>query len=233
MTRHELKDSLQHDQFTDTVSNVVNYAVADRQRLIRWAVILGAVFLIAGAAIWYSSYRRSMRQQDLEAAFAVLNAPVSNAETTGKSFPTQEAKTKASMKALADVIAKDGGTREGLIAQYYLGTLKAQNNDPKGAESDLNAVANSSSECAPLAKIALGQLYTSQNKAAEAQKLLQEVVNKPTDLVSKTQAQVLLAQLLQSSNPQEAKKIVQSLKTPNQSPAVTRALGQISSQAAQ
>jgi len=232
LTRHELKESLQHDHFTDTVSNVVNYTLADRQRLIRWAVIVGAVLLIAGAAIWFSSYRSSVRQQDLAAAFAVLNAPVSTTETVGKSFPTQEAKTKASMKALADVITKDGGTREGLIAQYYLGTLKAQNQDPKGAESDLSAVANSSSECAPLAKIALAQLYTSQNKATEAQRLLREIVDKPTDLVSKTQAQVLLAQLLQSSNPQEAKKIVQSLKTPNQSPAVTRALEQISSQTA-
>lgn len=232
MTRHELKESLQHDQFTDTVSKVVNYTVADRQRLIRWAVILGAGLLIAGAAIWFSSYRSSVRQQDLEVAFAVLNAPVGTSETASKSFPTQDAKTKASMKALADVIAKDGGTREGLIAQYYLGTLKAQNQDPKGAESDLSAVSNSNSECAPLAKIALAQLYTSQNRSAEAQKLLREIVDKPTDLVSKAQAQVLLAQILQSNNPQEAKKIVQSLKTPNQSPAVTRALEQISSQAA-
>ena len=230
MTRHELKESLQHDQFTDTVSNVVNYALTDRQRLIRWAVIAGAVLLIAGAAIWFSSYRSSARQRDLEAAFAVLNAPVSTTETAGKSFPTQEAKTKASMKALADVVAKDGGKREGLTAQYYLGTLKAQNNDPKGAESDLSVVANSSSECAPLAKIALAQLYASQNKAAEAQRLLREVVNKPTDLVSKTQAQVLLAQLLELSNPQEAKKIVQSLKASNQNPAAARAIEQVSSQ---
>ncbi len=232
MTRHELKDSLQHDQFTDTVSNVVNYTFADRQRFIRWAIIGGAVLLIAGAAIWFSSYRSSVRQDDLQGAFAVLSAPVSATETAGKSFPTQEAKTKASTKALADVIAKDGGTREGLIAQYYLGTLKAQNGDPKGAESDLSAVASSSSECAPLAKIALAQLYTGQNKSSEAQKLLREVVDKPTDLVSKSQAQVLLAQLLQSSSPQEAKKLVQSLKTPNQSPAVTRAIEQISSQSA-
>ncbi len=230
MTRQELKDSVQHDQFTDTVSNVVNYTFADRQRLIRWAIIAGAVLLLVGAAIWFSSYRRSVRQEDLESAFAVLNAPVGASDTSGKSFPISEAKTKASMKALADVVSKDGGTREGLIAQYYLGALKAQNGDPKGAESDLSAVANASSECAPLAKIALAQLYTGQNRSADAQKLLREVVNNPTDLVSRAQAQVLLAQSLQSSNPQEAKKIVQSLRTPNQSPAVTRALEQISSQ---
>jgi hypothetical protein len=232
LTRHELKESLQHDQFTDAVANAVNYTLADRQRLIRWAIIIGVVFVIAGAATWYWSYARSVRQEDLASAFSVLNAPVGTTETAGKSFPTPEAKTKASVKALADVVAKDGGSREGLIAQYYLGTLKAQNQDPKGAESDLNAVANSSSECAPLAKIALAQLYISQNRSADAQKLLREVVDKPTDLVSKSQAQLLLAQMLQSSNPQEAKKIVQSLKTPNQSPAVTRALEQISSSTA-
>ncbi len=46
------------------------------------------------------------------------------------------------------MVAKDGGTREGLIAQYYLGTLKAQQGDNKGAEADLSTVAGSSSEAA-------------------------------------------------------------------------------------
>ena len=128
------------------------------------------------------------------------------------------------------MVAKAGGTREGLIAQYYLGTLKAQNGDTKGAEADLTAVANSSSECAPLAKIALSQLYAGQNKVREARNLLQDIVNKPNDLVSKAQAQLLLARLDASTNPQEAKKILQSLRTPNQDPSVSRAADEISSE---
>lgn len=134
------------------------------------------------------------------------------------------------MKALGNVVSKDGGTRQGLFAQYYLGTLKAQNQDPKGAEADLRQVADSSSECAPLAKIALAQLYAGENRVSEAQSLLRELVNKPTDLVSKAQAQILLARLEEGSNPQEAKKILQSLKSPNQDPAVARAVDQISAQ---
>ena len=93
-------------------------------------------------------------------------------------------------------------------------------------------MASTSNDCAPLAKIALAQLYAGQNRMAEAQKLLREVVDKPTDLVSKAQAELLLAQFLQSTNPKEAQKIVQSLKAPDQRPAITRAADQLASQSA-
>ena len=91
-------------------------------------------------------------------------------------------------------------------------------------------MANSSNECAPLAKIALAQLYAGENKISQAQTLLREMINKPSDLVSKAQAQILLAHMEESTNPQEAKKILQSLKTPTQDPAVSRAVEQMSAQ---
>ncbi len=230
MTRHELKDQLQHDHFTDAVSDIVGYISSNREILTRWIVGLGIVLILAGGAFWYASYRRSIRQQDLQAAFDVLETPVGPANQFSKTYPSQDAKQQASLKALSSVVAKDGGSREGLIAQYYLGTLKAQKQDTKGAESDLRTVADSSSECAPLAKIALAQLYAGENRVTEAQALLRSMVNKPTDLVSKAQAQVMLAHLDATTNPQEAKKILQTLRTPNQDPAITRAADQISAQ---
>jgi hypothetical protein len=230
LTRHELKEQLQHDHFRDAVSEAVLYAGAHRQRVIRWLIAVIAILIAAGAAFWYASYRSSVRQRELQSAFSILEIPVAPSNTSGKSFPTEQARRQAAIKAFSDVVAKDGGTREGLTAQYYLGTLKAQNGDTKGAEADLTAVANSSNECAPLAKIALAQLYAGQNRLREAGNLLQEIVNKPTDLVSKAQAQILLAHLDVSTNPQEAKKILQSLRTPNQDPAVSRAADEISSQ---
>lgn len=230
MTRHELKEQLQHDHFTDAVSDVVNYALSNRQALLLWAIAVVVVLALAGGAFWYSSYRNSVHQRDLQAAFEVLEVPVGPANAFSRTYLTQDAKQQASIKALSDVFAKDGGSRQGLIAQYYLGTLKAQKNDTKGAESDLRAVAGSKSECAVLAKIGLAQLYASQSRTSEAQALLSEIVNKPADLVSKAQAQILLAQLDETSNPKEAKKILQSLKTPNQAPAVSRAADQLSAQ---
>lgn len=229
MTRHELKEQLQHDHFTDAVSGVVVYARSHRENVLRWSIILGIVLILGGGAFWYAAYRNALRQQDLENAFAILEAPVGVPGQLGKSFPTQDAKTQASMKVLQDVVTKDGGTRQGLIAQYYLGTLKAARQDTKGAETDLQAVANSSSECAPLAKIALAQIFAGANRVSEAQALLRDIISKPTDLVSKAQAEILLAHLDETSNPQEAKKLLQSLRAETD-PAVSRAVQQISSQ---
>lgn len=233
MTRHELKEQVEHDQFTDTVSNLVSYATAHREKLTFWGLIALAVVIVAGAIFWYSSYRNGVRQQDLAAALEVVGAsvgPANPANPATKTYATQDEKNKASMKALSGVVAKDGGTRQGLTAQYYLGTLKAQSGDMRGAEADLRAVAGSRNECAPLAKIALAQLYAGKNRTSEAEALLRELVNNPTDLVSKAQAQILLAHMEETTNPQDAKKILQSLKTPTQDPAISRAVEQMSAQ---
>ena len=229
MTRHELKEQLQHDHFTDAVSGAVLYAREHRENVTRWAIGIAIALLLAGAAIWYAAWRNSVRQQDLQNAFAVLEAPIGTPGQLGKTFATQEAKNQASRKALEEVIAKDGGTRQGLIAQYYLGTLKAAQQNSQGAEADLSNVANSSSECAPLAKIALAQIYAGENKIQQGQGLLRDIINHPTDLVSKAQAEILLAHLEETSNPKDARKLLQSLSA-EKDPAVARAASQLSSQ---
>jgi predicted negative regulator of RcsB-dependent stress response len=230
LTRHELKEQLQHDHFTDAVSDVLSYALSNRERLIRWIVIAVVVVILAGGALWFASYKRSIRQKALAAALHVIESPFGSSPQLPNSYPNQDAKQRAEIKALSDLVSKYGGTREGLIAQYYLGTIKVQRKDSKGAESDLRAVADSGSDFASLAKIALAQLYAGENRISEAQALLRSIANKPSDLVSKAQADILLAQLNLTTNPQETKRILQSLKTPDEPPAVSRAVDQISGQ---
>ncbi len=232
MTRHELKEQLQHDQFTDSVSHALTYASSHKQRLIQWGIAAGIAIIVVVAVVWFNSYRRAQRQHDLQTALTVVDAQVGPPNEYVKTFATQDEKLKASMKAMSEVAAKDAGTNEGFFAQYYLGTLKAQKNDFAGAEADLLAVSKSHSASAALAKIALAQLYMQSNKSAQAQDLLKALINKPTDLVSKAQAQLLLAQLVQGTNPQEAKQILQQLKASNNDPAVGRAADQLSAQLA-
>jgi predicted negative regulator of RcsB-dependent stress response len=232
LTRHELKEQLQHDTFTESVSRTLVYASTHRQRLIQWGIVVVIAAVVIAGAFFINSHRRALREQDLQAAFAVLDAQVGPPSEYGKTFPAQNAKLQASIKALAQVAAKDAGTREGFFARYYLGTLKAQNNDLKGAEADLSTVAKSGSDSAALAKIALAQLYLSSKRTSEAQELLRSLVNKPTDLVSKAQAEVLLAQLDASVHPQQAKQIIQKLKSSSTDPAVGRAADELSAQLA-
>ena len=231
MTRHDLKEQLQHDTFTDSVANVVQYTSSHRQQVIRAAAAVAAVLVIAGLIIWYATNRRAERRADLEAAFVTLSAPVGPPNQFGKTFPTEAAKHQASLKALQDVVNKDGDSHEGMLARYYLGTLKASD-DGKSAESDLRAVVDSGGDLASLAKIALSQLYAGENRMPEAKDLLNSLVNHPTSLVSKEQAQILLAELEQTTNPQDAKKILQALKKPDTDPAISRAADQLTAQLA-
>lgn len=233
MTRHELKEQLQHDQFTDAVSNALGYATSHRQTFVTGGIALVIAAALAGGAYWYYAHQRSIRQQDLGAALSVAEAPIGPANDYAKTFLTEEARQAAARKALAGVVQKYPGSKEGLIAQYYRGTLEAQANDAKSAEQDLRTVSDSTSEFAPLARIALAQLYMGEKKTAEAQSLLRAIVNAPGELVSKPQAQILLAQLNQSLNPAESKALLKSIDKSDQArPAVSRAADQLSSQLA-
>lgn len=232
MTRHELKDQIQHDGFTDAVSSAVVFTSKHRRSLIRLAIAIAVVAVIVAAALWYASSQRAVRQQDLEAALIVAQAPVgASNQGGGISYPTQEAKNKASLKALSEVISKHGGSKEGLIAQYYRGTVEANMGNTSAAQSDLKTVANSSSQFASLAKVALAQMDAGENKVANAETILQGLGKKGSDLVSKAQAEIILAQMLQSTDPKKSKDILQSLKN-DKDPAVARTVSQLAGEQA-
>jgi hypothetical protein len=103
--------------------------------------------------------------------------------------------------------------------------------DPAGSEADFKRVADSGSTVAPLAKIALAQLYVGDKKTAEAQDLLRSIINSPTELVSKAQAQLLLAQIDATVDPQAAKSLLKTVDAADQKrPAISRASEAIAGQ---
>lgn len=230
MTRHDLKDQIQHDQFTDAVTGVVAYTQSHRQQVIRWSII-GAVVLLVVAGIWgFLRYQRTQRENDLAQAMAVTTAQIGPPNDFGKTYPTQAAKDAAAEKAFSEVVAKDGNSEEGMIALYYLATQKAKT-DQNGAEPQLKRVADSGTSVAPLAKIALAQLYIGQNKTAAAQDLLRSIINDPSALVSKAQAQILLAQTEAVVNPQDAKGVLKMIAPADEKrAAVSSAVQAVSSQ---
>ena len=73
-----------------------------------------------------------------------------------------------------------------------------------------------------VAKLSMAQIYASQGKTDEAEKLLRQLVDKPTMFVSKEQATLDLAQLIAKKNPAEARKLLEPLSASPRS-AVSRA----------
>jgi hypothetical protein len=81
-----------------------------------------------------------------------------------------------------------------------------------------------------VAKLALAAVYGGEGKRGEGEKLIQSVIDHPNVLVSKEQATMELAELIEKSDPQRARKLMEPLRTsprPNLSRAAVTALGQI------
>ena len=228
MTRHELKEQVQHDHFTDSVDVALDYVSTHRQQVTLYSVIAVAVIVIAGLTAWYMQHQKQVRQQALRSALEIVEAPVSAKATPyGKSFPTKEAKDQAAIKALSDVASKYNGNEAGDAAQYFLGTMQADNGKYAEAEKNFKTVADSTTPYSAFAKVALAELLAGQGKMDPAKTILEGLIQHPTPLVSKDQATLLLAGILKDSDPGRAKQLAESLKGPTGRAGVQRAADQL------
>ena len=220
LTRKELKS----DRFAIEVQHGVEYVNEHRRLLVRWGSIAAGVLIIVLTVYLYRQHQHSVRQELLANAFKIQNAAVGQAGNEFmQTYPTQAEKDKASVKAFTDVAVKYPGTEEGEIAEYFLAASAADKGNMQEAERRFRLVVDSGNAAyASLAKLALAQIYQSQGKGAEGEKLIRSVMDKPTVLVSKEQATIALARLIAPAKPQEARKLLEPLRA-NERSAVSRA----------
>jgi hypothetical protein len=191
-------------------------------------VIAVVAIAVAWGGSWYYNQKKAERQAELREAFETAEAsvgPVPNPYT--KNFATNEAKEEATLKAFSQLASKHSGTKEGNFALYYVALLRNQKGDTAGAIPLFRQVADSSDSVASLAKVSLANLLSGQGKYAEAEQILRSLVDKPTDLVSKEHAQILLARSLGKHDPKAAKALLASIddgKPSPEHPSIIRAI---------
>jgi predicted negative regulator of RcsB-dependent stress response len=209
ITRKELKT----DQVALQVEHGITFLEEHQKQAAKYigvAAILAV--LIAGYSI-YSRSEHSKREQALAAAIRVQEAGVGVSGNGGLAFPTQEAKDAESLRVFSDVQSKYAGTDEGEIAQYYLGSIKADQGKLAEAEKLLQEVSQKGDEkYASLAKFSLAQIYFGDGRADQGEKILRELIDKPTLFVSKDQATITLARFLAPKKPAEARKLLEPLR---------------------
>lgn len=209
ITRKELKQ----DRFAQEVSHTIDFLGEHRRQAIRIGAAALVVVLAIVAVFMWRGYQHRARQQALASALEIQTAPVGESEAGMLTFPTADAKQAELQRAFSDVASRYAGTNEGLIAQYYLGTMAADKGDLAQAEKQFRAAAEQASgNYASLASMALADTYAAQGKTSDAEKVLRDVMEHPTDFVSKEQAQLALGRLLASSNPAEARKLLEPLQ---------------------
>lgn len=219
VTRKELKQ----DKFVAEVGHSVEYLQEHRSQLLRYSGIGAVVVLLAVGGWGWVRYQHVQRQQALAEAMRTWDAVLGNSPSPAfVAFPTQADKDKAIAKVFGELAAKYSGSDEGAYASYMLGAAAVNQGKLMESEKFFKAAVDSGrTEPAGLAALSLAEVYQSSGKTAEAEKLLRELMAKPTTLVSKEQATLALARLLAKSKPQEAKNLLAPLRS--QSGTVSRA----------
>ena len=211
LTRKELKT----DKFALEVGQIFEYLREHQRESTRYGVVAAIVLLLAIGFVSYRRYQHNVREQALNAALRTQDAQVGqpgNEFIPG--FPTQAEKDQAVLKAFTDLAGKYPGSGQGIIARYYLGTQAANQGKTAEAEKGFQEVIQSGNAAyGSLAKLCLAELYAGQGKLPEAEKLVRSLIDKPTVLVSKEHATIVLARLLAPSRPAEARKLLEPLRT--------------------
>lgn len=209
ITRKELKT----DSFALELGNTVTFFEEHQKEIARYGGILAAAAVLIAGYVVYQGHQHQARQLDLAKAIAVQEAPVGAAGNGNLSFPTDEAKYAASTKAFGDLAKQFAGTAEGEIAQYYLASIEANKGNMVAAEKGFSEVAQKANAAyASLAKLALAQIYFSDARNAQAEKVLRDLMAHPTIFVSREQATLALTQYLIHKDPAEARKLLEPLR---------------------
>ncbi len=218
-TRHDLKS----DKFVLEVAHIIEFLDKHRSQSIRYGA-LALALVIAGAGLsYFMKVRKETRIAELSAAMLVYNAGVGPQEASrSNKYQTEEERQQALKKELTGFVAKRSGSEEAGVASYLLGANAAdQGNIPEARRYLDAAIKDSGKDYGSLAKLALAGIDAAEGKTAEAEKLLRELIANPTVLVGKEQATITLATILAPTKPDEARKLLEPLRT--ESGAASRA----------
>jgi len=210
-TRKDLKT----DKFAEDVFDVFGWAAEHKTEVVRYGAALLALVLIVVGVMYYNRSQAATREETLARALRADDATTgSTIEPTNLHFDTEAEKTKAKVQAFTELSRKYSGTQEGAIADMYLASYAVDSGNQGEAEMRYKrVVADGPKPYASLARIALSQIYISEGKMAEAEKVLRDAIANPSATVSKEQAQLALGEMLSASNPTEAHKLLDPLRT--------------------
>ncbi len=221
LSRKELKS----DKFALEVQHSVEFVTEHRQQLIRWGGVGAAVVILVVAFFAYRTHMSGVREEALHHAMQVQNANVG--ENSGNqfilTFPTEAAREKAAIQAFTNIASKYPGSKEGALAEYFLGTNAADAGNFGEAQKHFQRVIDyGDGNFSSMAKVALANVYASEGKLADGEKLIQSVIDHPTILVSKDAATLALGQLIAPTDPARARKLLEPLRSSPRA-AVSRA----------
>ena len=214
MDRQTRKD-LKTDKFAEDVFDVFEWASVHKAEVVRYSALLVAVVLIIVGVVYYKRTQTAAREEALAKALRIDDATTGEVvQPANMHFDTDAEKDKARAQAFTDLSAKYSGTQEAAMADMYLGSYAVDAGNLAEAEKRYKKVVDDGPKAyAGLARLSLAQVYASEGKMADAEKVLRDAMANPSLTVSKEHATIVLAELLAQNNPAEAHKLIDPLRT--------------------
>jgi TolA-binding protein len=220
-TRHQLKQDAFSRVTIGAAEKTADWTVEHRSTLI---ISVVAAVIVLGAVVggWYylnaqdekASFELSQAVRTMDTQLRPAGTP---AQPDFPTFTSAKERAEAAKKQFQAIVDKYPHTRTADMAHYFLAVSAVTLDDNAGAERNFKQVASGGNrQVACLAKDALAALYANTNRTKEAIALYQELINQPTESVSKVTAQLQLAEVYQNSNqPLDAKRLYEQIKKDN------------------
>lgn len=206
--RAEVRHQLKQDRFSRTTIEVaertVHWSVEHKNKVIAAAVGLVVLVLAVLGSWYYLEQQDEKASADFGKAVQTLDTPVRPAGMPAQpdypSFTSSNERATEAHKQFQAIIDKYPHTRAADYAHYFLGVTSVDLGDNAPAERELKAVSGYyNKNLASLATLALVGIYRNTNRAEEAVDLCKDLMDHPTETVSKATAEFELAETYQAA----------------------------------
>lgn len=213
ISRKELKQ----DQIRDTLVHGAE-AVYSHQKTV-WIIL--ALAVVVGLSIFgWRTYteRQTVKataalEEGMEIFHARIRTPFEPELPGEKTYVEAKNKFEDAAKKFAEVAGEFARTRPGRVARYYAGLSLVRLERYNEAEEHFRQVDSGDTEVAALARFQTAAIYEKQGKGEEAVKLYQQLAERPTALVPKPLVLLAMADHYRTTNPAEAVRLLNQIKT--------------------
>ncbi|MBV8632110.1 MAG: coatomer subunit epsilon [Silvibacterium sp.] len=227
----QTRRALKQDRFVEATASGLGWLQVHRTNAVKVAVaiVIAAALTIAGVIVYKSrsATARSLFGQAMDIYNTPLRQPGQPVAPGEPLYATAAERAKAANPLFVDVANRFGWFDVGANARYFAGLTYLDLGQTAQGEAALQKAAESHDRgLAALAKMALAGRYRQTGRSGQAVDLYQQLIKNPTTTVPASAAKLQLAELYETSNPAEAKKLYAEIKDQDK----TTAAGQIATQ---
>ena len=218
MPKHISRQELKTDQVQEALSHGAQAVLSHKKGLI---LAIVAVAIAAGAIFGWRFYtqRQSVKAEaQFNNALVVYEAPVVGPgqppQPNELTYSDASKKFQDALPQFQQVVKQYPRTRPGQLAKYYSALCQEHLGQNAQAISNLTEIENGSDlDFAAMARFELAQIYDQTGKSDQAVPLYNRLLSNPSVLVPKPIVLLALAAHYRHSNPAQAVKLYDEIKT--------------------